>query len=71
MPILGLVALPFVLLPLGKRRHHAIVLTHRELKVGRARLSTAGLRVSESSDGDWTTGVAIRTHRGDNDTGVR
>jgi hypothetical protein len=43
-PLLGLIVLPFVLLPLGKRRYHSILLHDGELVVGRARVSAAGLR---------------------------
>jgi len=43
VPVFGLVALPFAVLPLSKRRYHSITLTDDALSVGRASLPAAGL----------------------------
>jgi hypothetical protein len=55
-PILGLVALPFAVLPWSKRRYHSITLTDDVLTVGRAQLPTRGLRVHE---GDPPPGTPV------------
>jgi len=43
VPAFGLVALPFAVLPLSKRRYHGITLTADTLRVGRASLPATGL----------------------------
>jgi hypothetical protein len=47
VPVTALVALPFAVLPLSRRRSHSITLTDDDLVVGRARVPARGLRVLE------------------------